>query len=147
MDEYGDRIATAKNRVFETKDGPAVGKNNPIRLATKDTSVYRNTGMNQIKDILICGYIRPKEGRLKGGHVNEVFWSRGSDKLFYFSPDNIILEVPEMTVKNGQIGALSINDLIGIWIFNSENNQFENKLDFYLKVYNDTHNDTNSHKK
>lgn len=137
--EDDNRISTARNRVFDTKDGPAPGKYVPGNMPTKNTSIYRSTGMNQLKDIIACGYIRPREGKVNGGHKNEVFWSVGSEKLYYFNFDSTILEVPSDKVTNGQIGALPFEDLIGIWQFNKETNRFENRIEFYKKVYEEIH--------
>lgn len=133
------RIITARNRVFKTDNGPAVGKNIPGAMPTKETSIYRSTGMNQLKDIIACGYVRPRIGKLKGGHMNEVFWSIGSDKLFYYNHDSIILEVPNDILENDQIGALPFESLVGIWQYNKELDRFENKIDFYKKIYDDIH--------
>lgn len=121
-----ERIKEAKNRVFYS-DGLGYGKNNPISLHTKKTSVYRVTGMNQIKDIIECGYVRPKKGKVNGGHINEVFWSIGGDKLFYQNGRPVI-EVLESKVKNGQIGAIHINDIEAIWMFDTEKNCYYNNL-------------------
>ena len=85
-----DRITTAKNRVFYS-DGIGLGRNNPISLHTSSASIYRVTGMNQLIDIVNCGYIRPKEGRVKGGHENEVFWSIGGEKTFYYDKRPVLV--------------------------------------------------------
>ncbi len=138
MDEL-NRISNARNRVFDTSNGPAIGKNIPSAMKTKENSVYRITGKNQLNDILACGYVRPREGRLKGGHENEIFWSQGSDKLFYYDFSRIILEAPSANVQNNQIGAIPIEDLSGIWEFNHDKQTYENRLDFYLRVYNEVH--------
>ena len=141
------RIETARNRVFETKDGIPIGKNNKNAMRTIPTSIYRSTGMNQVKDIIACGYVRPRPGKLNGGHKNEVFWSRGSNKLYYYNKGAIILEVPIEKLEDNQIGAIPFEDLIGIWQFNEEENKFENKIDLYTKVYNETHGNIDSKKK
>ena len=137
--ENDERIQNARNRVFETKEGPAPGKNLEHSMRTIPISIYRSTGMNQLKDILACGYVRPREGKLKGGHQNEVFWSRGSKKLYYYNKDAIILEVPIEHLEDNQIGAVSFEELSGIWQYNSETNRFENRIDFYRRVYDETH--------
>ena len=129
------RITNARNRVFETANGIAIGKNIPNALRTKEDRVYRITGMNQIHDILTCGYVRPRSGRAKGGHINEVFWSKGSDKLFYYNQGSIILETLAINMKDNQIGALPFEYLTGIWEFNVEKNAFENRIEFYRKAY------------
>ena len=140
--EEDERITSARNRAFETNDGMALGKNLPNAMPTKASSVYRITGFNQLKDILATGYVRPKEGKLKGGHQNEVFWSKGSDKLYYYDSSRIVLEAPIQLVQNDQIGAIPLSDLCGIWQFNEETGAFENRVDFYQKVYDETHDDT-----
>lgn len=138
MDD-NERITKSRNRVFETANGMAVGKNIPHAMKTKADSVYRITGMNQLKDILACGYVRPHEGKLKGGHENEIFWSKGSDKQFYYDTSRVVIEAPANNVKDNQIGAIPIEDLSGIWQFNQEKNAFENRIDFYKRVYEEVH--------
>ena len=122
-----DRIKTAKNRVFYS-DGIGLGKNNPISLHTSKDSIYRITGLNQIADIINCGYVRPREGKLKGGHVNEVFWSVGGKKTFYYDK-RPVLETAYDKVKEGQIGALSLDDLTAIWMFDETKNCYLNNID------------------
>lgn len=138
------RIQTARNRVFETKDDMAFGKNSKHAMRTYPISIYRSTGMNQVKDIIACGFVRPRLGKLNGGHKNEVFWSRGSNKLFFYNKTAIILEVPIEKLEDNQIGAIPFEDLTGIWQYNPETNKYENKIDFYRKVYEETHNTSNT---
>lgn len=133
-----DRITTAKNRVFESDKGIAFGKDNPIALHTSSSAVYRCTGMGQIADIVNCNYIRPKIGKLKGGHKNEVFWSRGGEKLFYIEKKAPILEVSADKVRDGQIGCLSLDDLSAVWIFDPKKNCFVNKIDLVKQIRNET---------
>lgn len=127
-----DRIATAKNRVFYS-DGMGFGRDNPISLHTLPTSVYRTTGMDQIADIINCGYVRPKEGHIKGGHKNEVFWSVGSERTFYYN-GRPVLETSIEKVKDGQIGSLSLDDLTSIWIFDYEQNCYFDKKDVMCQL-------------
>lgn len=134
------RITNARNRVFETANGIAIGKNIPHALRTKENCVYRVTGMNQIQDILDCGFVRPRSGKVNGGHENEVFWSKGSDKLFYYNQSSVVLETLSKNMKDNQIGALPFEYLTGIWQYNDAKNAFENKIDFYRKVYEMSHN-------
>ena len=49
--EENMRIENARNRV-STSSGLGLGRNNPIVLPTKNNSVYRFTGMSQIKQCL-----------------------------------------------------------------------------------------------
>ena len=122
-----------RNRVFI--NNIAVGKNISYSLKTNDNSVYRVTGWDQIEDIITCGFIRPKEGKLKGGHYNEVFWTKGGEKTFYYDK-RPVLEVPASKIMDGQNGALTIDDLVGIWIFNEKENRYLNLL-YYLKSLSD----------
>lgn len=52
-------------------------------MSTDSNYVYRVIGSSQIEDIVNSGYVRPPLGKAKGGHVSEVFWIQGSDKLFF----------------------------------------------------------------
>ena len=45
-----------------------------------------------------------------------------------------ILETSADTVKDGQIGALSLDDLTAIWVFDNESGKRENKLDTIKEV-------------
>ena len=101
----------------------------PRTLKAKDTSVYRKTGMHQIKEIINTGYVRAKE-KVKGGHNNELFWTRGGDKLFYYNK-RPVLEAPYTKVQDGQMGAISLEDLTAIWIFNEKENRYVNCIEYY----------------
>lgn len=131
-----DRILDARNRVFYD-DSFGVGRTNPISLHTNSNFIYRRTGMSQIEDIIKCGYVRPKL-KVNGGHKKEVFWSLGNDNLFYFDRSPI-LETSANNLTNGQIGALSINDLSAIWIFDSTQNKYINRLEEIKQMYIFTH--------
>ena len=120
------RIKNAKNRVFETTFGPSYD-DNPNVFRTSEESVYRVTGIDQVVDIVNSGYVRPKEGKLKGGHGNEVFWSKGGQKL-NFVDERPIIEASIDAIQDGQIGALSLDDLSAVWIFNPDTGKRENKL-------------------
>ena len=124
--ENDKRITSCKNRVFKSEFGLRYD-DNPNVFRTDENSVYRVTGIDQIADIINCGYVRSKEGKVKGGHENEVFWSAGGDKL-NFIDERPILETSIDTVKDGQIGALSLDDLTAIWVFDGESGKRENKL-------------------
>ena len=113
-----DRIETTRNRVFVRE--LAFGKDSPIAMKTNDNFVYRVTGMDQVEDIITSGYARSKD-KVKGGHNNELFWTRGGDKLFYYDK-RPVLEAPYTKVQDGQMGAISLEDLTAIWIFNEKEN-------------------------
>ena len=131
-----DRIIDAKNRVFYS-DAFGIGRTNPLSLRTNSNHIYRRTGISQIEDIINCGYVRPKF-KVNGGHKKEVFWSLGGDNLFYFD-GSPILEVPADKLVDGQIGALFIDDLSAIWIFDNKQNMYINKLEDIKSIYVATH--------
>ena len=128
--EY-DRIENAKNRVFEQT--LAFGKNIPYALHTDAEHTYRKTGMNQIQDIILTGYVRPKE-KVKGGHKLEVFWTHGGDKLFYFDKTPV-LEVPASLIQNDTMGAVHIDELSAIYLFSEEENRYIDRLDYIKELY------------
>ena len=70
--ENDERITSCKNRVFKSEFGLRYD-DNPNVFRTDENSVYRVTGIDQIADIINCGYVRSKEGKVKGGHENEFF--------------------------------------------------------------------------
>lgn len=121
-----DRIANCKNRVFRSEFGPRYD-DNPNVFRTNEASIYRITGIDQIADIVNCGYVRSKEGKVKGGHENEVFWSIGGDKL-NFIDERPILETSVDTVRDGQIGAISLDDLTAVLVFDNDSGKRKNKL-------------------
>lgn len=130
LEKIDDRIESIRNRVFNQE--LAFGKDNSISLKTKDTSVYRNTGINQIKDIINTGYVRAKEN-VKGGHKKELFWSRGGDKLFYYNK-GIVLEAPQDKVVDGQMGAIALEDLTSIWYFSQEDNKYIDIIEYIREL-------------
>ena len=127
MDDI-ERITMAKNSVGP---GFAPGKNNPISLKTYDTSVYRVTKFDQIQDIINCGYVRPKENAARG---NIVYWSIGGDRLYYYDQRPVI-EAPRELVEERVIGAISIDELTAIWIFDPTINKYINNIDEVRELY------------
>jgi len=125
--ELPSRVVDAKNRVFYS-DGLGIGRNNPISLHTNSSSIYRVTGYGQIADIINCGYVRPKEGRIKGGHKDEVFWSLGGEKNFYYDK-RPVLEISSNKVKNGQMGAVTLEKLNSIWIFDEFQDKYVDRIE------------------
>ena len=140
--EIDDRIESTRNRVFVQK--LAFGKDNPISLKTKDTSVYRVTGMHQLEDIINIGDVRAKE-KVKGSHKKELFWSRGGDKLFYYDK-RPVLEVPADKVIDDQIGAIPIDDLTSIWYFSEEENKYVNIIEYIKELREKTIKSKNKHR-
>lgn len=125
-----NRIESTRNRVF--MQDLAFGKDNPIAMKTNDNFVYRVTGMHQIEDIINTGYVRSKE-RVKGGHNNELFWTRGGDKLFYYDKRPVLV-APYTKVQDGQMGAIPLEDLTAIWIFNEKENKYVNLIEYYRSL-------------
>lgn len=128
MDET---ISKLKNRVFEQQ--LAIGKNIPTAMATNENFIYRVTGYGQIADIINTGYVRCKEGKINGGHELELFWTHGGDKLFYFGSAPI-LETSIQKLHDNQIGALTINDLTSIWLYDDVKQQYVNYLPIILMI-------------
>ena len=124
--EYDDRINNAINSVGASN--LALGRNNPISLKSKEGYVYRITGMDQVEDIINCGFVRPKGyGSRRDKVGDKIYWSIGG-KVCYFDK-RPVLEAPLSKVQNGQIGAIPLDDLSGIWMFNEEENQYINKIE------------------
>lgn len=140
--EIDDRIESTRNRVFVQK--LAFGKDNPISLKTKDTSVYRVTGMHQLEDIINIGYVRAKE-KVKGGHTNELFWTRGGDKLFYWDK-RPVLEASAGKVVEGQMGAIPLENLTSIWYFSEIENKYVNIIEYVKELREEVINSKNKHR-
>ena len=127
-----DLINNCRNSVGS--GGFGLGKDNPISLHTKDTSVYRTTGYGQIADIINTGYVKPKGYGNRAKRVGDIiYWSSGGDKLFYYNKKPV-LEVSSEKLTDGQIGAISIDALEAVWIFNNNLEQYENKIDILKKL-------------
>lgn len=141
-----DRITNARNRVF-TND-IAIGKDSPNAMSTVSTSVYRVigriTGTGQIEDIISCGYVRPKQTPLNDRHHNQLFWTKGGKKTFYMGGNRMVLEAPEEKVQDNQIGAIPFEDLIAIWVFDTKQNRYVNRIDYYKSLYHQLHSSDNN---
>ncbi len=129
-----DLIKNARNSVGK---GFCPGKTYPISLHTREEFVYRVTGMSQIDDIINCGYVRPKGYGIRSQKVgNVIYWSQGNNKLYYYDKRPVI-EAPINKVKDGQIGAISINDLSAIWMFDEEKQQYIDRLNVIKELHNE----------
>lgn len=125
--EDDDLISSSINRVFEEKIGPRYD-DNPNVFRTDENSVYRITGLSQVADIVNCGHVRSREGKHKGGGTDPiVYWSKGGSRLNYID-ERPVIEASATTIRDGQIGAIALDDLSGIWITNPETGQKENRL-------------------
>lgn len=129
-------ILTAKNSVGL---GISLGSHVKHALKTDEEHVYRVTGKDQIEDIILCGYVRPKGKDSK----NIIYWSQGNKKLFYIDKRPVI-EAPSYNVMPSQVGAIPISNLSAIYIFNEEDNKYENKLDSIMALY-EENNKQNKH--
>lgn len=132
-----ERIINAKNRVFQASI--SFGKSNPISMSTDGNHVYRVTGSSQIEDIINCGYVRPPLGKAIGGHTGEVFWTQGSDKLFFYDKNPVIETSTDILKEEGQIGAISLDKLTGVWMFDEQQNKYVNTIQAVCNAYNQLH--------
>lgn len=132
-----ERIVNAKNRVFQAD--LALGKDNPISMHTDSSHVYRVTGTSQIEDIINCGYVRPPIGKAKGGHTGEVFWTKGNEKLFFYDKRPVIETSTDILKEEGQIGAISLDKLTGVWMFDEQQNKYVNNIQAVRNAYNQIH--------
>lgn len=132
-----ERIINAKNRVFQ--GGLGLGKDNPISLHTDSSHVYRVTGSSQIEDIINCGYVRPPLGKAKGGHTGEVFWTKGNEKLFFYDKRPVIETSTDILKEEGQMGAISLDKLTGVWMFDEQQNKYVNNIQAVRNAYNKIH--------
>ncbi|MCR5146391.1 MAG: hypothetical protein K6B70_03475 [Clostridia bacterium] len=132
-----DRIILAKNRVFQA--GFAIGKDNPIALNTDSNHLYRVTGQSQIEDIIECGFVRPPANKSVGGHVGEVFWTQGGSNLYYYDRRPVLETSAEVLKENGQIGAISLDMLTGIWIFDEQQNKYVNQIQAIRDLFSQKH--------
>ena len=132
-----ERIINAKNRIFQASI--SIGKDIPISMSTDSNHVYRVTGSSQIDDIINCGYVRPPLGKAKGGHKNEVFWTQGSDKLFYYDKRPVLETSTDILKEDNQIGAISLNKLTGIWMFDEQQNKYVNNIQKVRNAFSQLH--------
>ena len=112
----------------------SLGRNNPMSLKSNEGFVYRITGMDQINDIINCGFVRPKGYGTRRDRVGDkIYWSIGGKVCYY--DKRPVIEAPLSKVQDGQVGAISINDLSAIWLFDEEQNKYINKLDMIYRLY------------
>ena len=112
--------------------GPGFGPGKSIEYAIKTTSdfVYRVCGMDQIEDIINCGYVRPKGYGSRRERVGDkIYWSQGNNNLYYFDK-RPVLQAPCEKVQNGQPGPIPLEDLCAVWLFDENTNSYTNQLDY-----------------
>ena len=117
-----DRVATTINRVVPSLS--PIGRDDPTVLATKEGFVYRETGYNQIEDIINCGYVRSNMKRKS----NQVWWTSGGKNSFHINKKPVLVASADKVVNEG-IGAISINDLVEIWLYDEEMKNWNNKIE------------------
>ncbi|MBR3161862.1 MAG: hypothetical protein IKF19_03945 [Bacilli bacterium] len=132
-----ERVINTKNRVFQASI--SFGKDNPISMHTDSNHVYRVTGLSQIEDIINCGYVRPPLGKAKGGHKGEVFWTQGSDKLFFYDKRPVIETSTNILKGEEQLGAISLDKLTGVWMFDEQQNKYVNNIQAVRNAFNQLH--------
>lgn len=125
-------IKYSKNTVGK---GEGYGTPNEHSLMTSSEFIYRVTGMDQILDIIECGYVRPKGYGKRFNRVGPVvYWSQGGGKHHYDDKRPVIMAKSDK-IKDGQIGCISIDELEAIWMYNEEKEVYENKLKEILNIH------------
>jgi len=103
-----------RHRVFTPLVFGEIGENDYI--ADNPNYAYRITGQPQIDDINMSGFIRAKEGKMKGGRTGETQWSQGMAN-FKYNPDtnkDRYIIVTNVNDLNDRKGSLSKNELIQV---------------------------------
>lgn len=124
-----ERITTTINRVAPSVS--PIGRNDPTALSTKEGFVYRETGFNQIEDIIECGYVRSNEHRKS----NQVWWTKGGSNSFHVNKKRPVLVASSDIVIDCKEGAISIYDLTEIWIYDEATQKWNNKIDDIKTMY------------
>lgn len=123
-----DRINDAINRVAPSVS--PIGRNNPTALSTMDGFVYRETGFNQINDIIETGYVRANDKRTS----NQVWWTYGGLNSFHVNKRPVLVASSDV-VQDFGTGAVSINDLVEVWIYDEESQTWNNKINDIKAMY------------
>ncbi len=129
-----DRIVDGYNVVGNDK---SLEEMKPGDLPTVNTSVYRVTGMDQIQDIIECGYVRPKGyGNLR--RMTHIYWSHGNEELFY-SDKRPVIEASADKVVDEQKGAIPLSVLKCIWLYEEDKKRYVNRINVIRYAYNRLH--------
>ena len=132
--ENDDRIFNSINRIAPSVS--KVGKDDSTALSTKEGYVYRETGFEQIADIIDCGYVRSNAKRKS----NQVWWTYGGKNSFHINKRPVLVASTKI-VKDFLIGAISLNDLTEIWVYNLETQTWNNKIEEIKAMYFEKHHD------
>jgi hypothetical protein len=87
------------NRVFSSKQAFFKPKENSF-IADNPRYAYRLTGKPQIDDMIASGYVRAKEGKMRGGKTGETQWSQGHTDHSYSPSSNTDMYILIMSVKD-----------------------------------------------
>lgn len=124
-----ERIASSINRVAPSVS--PIGRNDPTALSTKEGFVYRETGFNQIQDIIECGYVRANEHRKS----NQVWWTKGGSNSFHVNKKRPVLVASSDVVIDCKEGATSLDDLTEIWIYDEATQTWNNRINDIKTMY------------
>ena len=113
--------------------GVSIKNTTKVFLPTTSDKVYRVTGMDQIQDIISCGYVRPKPNRKE-----IIYWSQGGDDFFYIDKRPVI-EAPISKVYNGLEGEVPLEYITGIWMYSEEQDRYINGIEYVIDAYNELH--------
>lgn len=127
-----ERIETTINRVAPSVS--SVGRNDPTALSTKEGFVYRETGFDQIQDIIDCGYVRSNTRRPS----NQVWWTKGGSNSFHINKRPVLVASSDLVI-DGKVGAISLEQLSEVWIYDEENKKWNNNINsirmFYYQIH------------
>lgn len=127
-----ERITSSINRVAPSVS--PIGRNDPTALSTKEGFVYRETGYNQINDIVNCGYVRSNEKRKS----NQVWWTIGGKNSFHINKKTVLVASVDI-VTDFKIGAIPINDLSEIWIYDEKTQKWNDRINEIKEMYIEKH--------
>ena len=131
--ENMERITSSINRVAPSVS--PIGRNDPTALSTKEGFVYRETGYNQIEDIIECGYVRSNEHRKS----NQVWWTKGGSNSFHVNKKRPVLVASSDIVIDCKEGAISLDNLSEIWIYDEATQKWNNKIQDIKNMYAQRH--------
>ncbi len=123
------------NVINSVKPGFSSGANTPHALKTTEEFAYRVCGMDQIQDIIECGFVRPKGYGTRRERVGDkLYWSIGGHNLHYIDK-RPVLQAPLQNVQDGQIGPIPLESLCGVWLFDENTNSYVNQIDYINELH------------
>lgn len=127
-----ERVETTINRVAPSFS--RIGKDDPTALSTREGYVYRETGYNQIKDIINCGYVRSNARR----RSNQVWWTIGGPNSFHINKKPILVASSDVVIDCNE-GAIRIEDLDEIWFYDEQTKTWNNNIEEVKEAYYQLH--------